>query len=255
MGPVGPAGPKGDTGATGATGLTGPAGPKGDTGLTGPAGAKGDTGATGLTGPAGPKGDKGDQGDVGPAGPAGPAGSGGGSSTPQWNALPATQKAGRWFSFPQGGAAATIVVQTTASLASSFAVPSAPSRPLAGVSVNVSTAGVGSTLRACLYTADSDWEPNTLVADLGSVDASTTGVKTFPNVPTLAAGVYAVAFTASGANCTVRGIGSGALVPFQSAPLVNTAMGYARTGSVTDWPTLFAATGTAATVPRVDLGF
>lgn len=55
-GATGATGPAGPTGATGATGDTGPAGPTGATGPTGPQGATGDTGPTGATGPTGPAG-------------------------------------------------------------------------------------------------------------------------------------------------------------------------------------------------------
>ena len=69
--------------------------------------------------------------------------------------------------------------------------------------LNVATLTVGGLLRMGIYNADRDWQPTSLVVGTGTIDASTTGIKTVSVTNTLSPGRYLMAMTAN-ASITLR---------------------------------------------------
>jgi len=86
------------------------------------------------------------------------------------------------------------------------------------ITIEVTTAGsVGSLIRLGIYNTDSGGFPSTLVLDAGTVDSTTTGVKSITITQTLAPGLYCLVACAQGAPVSdpVVRMGNALLIPPQ----------------------------------------
>jgi hypothetical protein len=190
---------------------------------------------------------------------AGDAGGGAGPQLPIAFGLPRAPKTGRWYGFPSLGTISVVPLATSSLYATPFAVQAACTP--ASFTIYVTTAG--STIRGALYRLDSGLEPAAFAYDLGSVSASTNGVRSFTaSLPQLTTGWWAFALAPVGAASGVRAATGtfGQLTPaYGAAPTtLLSGTGYVRDGislGADAWPTEFGATATAALGCRVDVGF
>ena len=172
----GPTGPTGATGPTGPTGLTGPGGDTGDTGpqgpagpagATGPQGATGPTGATGATGAPGIQGDKGEKGDKGDKGDTGSPGAG--LISPSTFKLPAATTRdwcipGETYVYGQGTGAPS----TNRVTYEPYRITQTQTFDRVGIAITT-PAAAGKLGRIGVATLDTYGQPDSLVADLGTV--------------------------------------------------------------------------------------
>jgi hypothetical protein len=75
--------------------------------------------------------------------------------------------------------------------------------PIDQLGVEVTTAAAGALPRLGIYNADTNWQPSTLFLDAGTVDASTTGLKTKAVSVTLPAGRL-IGVIVSNISCNIR---------------------------------------------------
>lgn len=173
----------GPVGPPGATGPEGPQGPQGaDSTVPGPQGEIGPQGPQGPQGEQGPQGLQGEQGPAGDTGPAGPAGADGADGI----LFPKTPS-GRWL---HGWVANFVTNQAPTSGYIPLIVSRGMSIDAAGVNIN--TAIAGSTVKIALYEDDGTGYPGDMVVDFGTIDSSTTGVKTLTlgSPQAITAGLY-----------------------------------------------------------------
>lgn len=188
-GPQGDPGPPGDPGPTGATGATGPTGPTGATGATGSQGPKGDTGNTGATGA------------TGSAGPTGATGAAGLSYLP-YKKLNVWYASGGFHVFSTSTTSQNIMFVSPLVLGFGGTVE--------GISAACTTLQAAGVLRVGIYDSDSTGTPNALLADMGTMSAASTGVKTITGASVVlpSAGLYWLAWVNQGAAATWRGYNS-----------------------------------------------
>lgn len=202
-GPAGPTGATGATGPTGATGSTGPTGPQGIDGPTGPTGATGTPGATGATGATGAAGTNGTNGTNGADGQGVPTG---GTADQLLAKIDGTDFNTQWVdpsSNVQGvkqyiSSAGTNFYQIPGLLPSGSGTTWIPGAhithhtpwyimeecTLSEVIVSVNTGGAGG-VRVAIYNADANWQPSTLVLDLGTISCATAGLKSYTGLSTV----------------------------------------------------------------------
>jgi len=230
QGPQGLQGTQGNPGAQGAqgpTGSTGLKGDKGDTGSTGATGAKGDTGATGATGSSGvvtvnaPLTNAGTSSAANLSVSAGTTSAAGilqltdstSSTSTTTAATPNAVKtaydfadtkllkyaaiwqtkyrSGYWYESKNG---ATITTSTfTQNRVYCFPLFIQESVTIDRLGVECTTLSASTTWRIGLYNSDSNGLPTTVLLDAGTVDTSTTGLKSITVSQTLAAGLYFIA--------------------------------------------------------------
>ena len=75
---------------------------------------------------------------------------------------------------------------------------------LASIKTEVFNASAASNIRMGIYTADSNWQPQTLLFDSGSISSATTGVKSFTTSQVLAPGLYLGCIQSSDSAVQVR---------------------------------------------------
>jgi hypothetical protein len=220
-GPQGPQGIQGDPGPKGDSGSAGPPGTTGSTGAQGPQGPKGDpgatgtTGTTGATGPAGPQGDPGPQGPKGDTGATGAPGSGGAPDPGHIHGMGSA-----WWTIPGNHIVwpGTTVRELTAGYLFHFPWFLDNPFPIDELGLEVTTALASALIRVGIYNADTNWQPSTLLLDAGTIDASTTGLKTkavsltippgrFMAVATASASVIIRMLTTTGASMNGVGVG------------------------------------------------
>lgn len=109
----------------------------------------------------------------------------------------------------------------------------------------VTTLAVLSTLRMGIYNADTDWVPGSLVLDAGTVDVSSTGVKTISISQILTPGRYLLVLNSNGAPGlrALRGMVSDCLI----TAALGSATTFARHLIATRVYAAFPGTGTAIT--------
>jgi hypothetical protein len=211
-GPKGEKGDKGDAGGPpGPAGPQGPQGPQGEQGPQGIQGTQGNPGAQGAEGPIGStglKGDKGDKGDPATIAVTAPITNSGTSTSANigidlsnialkyaspWQV---TYRSGYFYEAATGGQ--IIVGPFTRNRVHYFPLFINQSITMDRIGAECTTAVASSTFRLGLYNANSNGVPTSLILDAGTIDTSSTGLKTITINQTLNAGLYFLAFVYQG---------------------------------------------------------
>lgn len=91
------------------------------------------------------------------------------------------------------------------------------------IACEVTTAAASSTVRLGIYDSSLLDQPNAVVLDAGTVDASTTGVKEITISQVLRPGLYWLAAVPQGGNPTLRSLGNSSLPPVSADTFVGTS--------------------------------
>lgn len=142
--------------------------------------------------------------------------------------------------------------QLTADTASAapFVVPRATA--FDQLSLEITTAVAGSTVRLGIYADDGAGRPGALVLDAGTVNASGIGAKTISASITLQPGLYWLAAAARGGSPTIRtGVGGGGWMIPQPATGDAIHNGYTGPHPADSLAATFTQTGTTANAPLI----
>jgi len=149
--------------------------------------------------------------------------------------------ADRYYGPMVAGATATAAMTANVIYASPFAV--VRTITLDRIAINVTTVAAGATARLGIYADAGTTYPGSLVLDAGTVDVSTTGMKTITISQQLTPGLYWLVVWSGGAP-TIRGVAGGGAYPILSLDNTLAAAVYNRyeaTLSYTTYPSTFPA--------------
>jgi len=153
--------------------------------------------------------------------------------------------ANRYYGPMIAGATATAAMTLNVIYASPFAV--VKTITLDRIAINVTTAAAGATARLGIYADDGTTYPGSLVLDAGTVDVSTTGMKTITISQELTPGLYWLCVW-SGGGPTIRGVAGGGAYPILSLDSTLAAAVYNRyeaTLTYGSYPSTFPAGASA----------